>query len=186
MKEAAFSKEEVLFEKPNVKNFGYNISMSSGGFGYDGKISFDLGGGYKLPFYSQNQYLVQGLNFQAILGGTSWVTLTLWYLRLNLYLDLDIAQATLSNEVLFDVVGYSEVCAQSSFNTDFARVTLTTRIDVYECDQGILSGILYWGKTSAFCQWRDNYINYPLFDEKVPGIYNSYTKDLLPKKCLQV
>lgn len=156
----------------------------TGNFGYDAKATFDVGGGYKFPLTAIDQFLSQGLDFQAIIGGTSWVTVSVGFFRINFYLTLDVAQATMSNSILFDVVSYSQICLESSFFRDYARIVLEARIDILECDQGLLD-IIFFGKDSAFCEWNDNFIDYPLFDGYLPAIYSPHTKNLLPRKCLK-
>ena len=55
-------------------------------------------------------------------------------IRINLYLIVDVFQATLKNMLMFDAISYTQACVQSKFDADLARLTLDARIDVLECD----------------------------------------------------
>jgi hypothetical protein len=97
------------------------------------------------------------------MGGTSYLILSFGIVRVNFFVTLDVAQATLSNSAFFDVVTYSQFCLKSSLFSDIARLIIQLRIDILECEQGFLD-LIFYGKGTGFCSWRDNFIDYPLFD----------------------
>ena len=105
--------EEEIEMHPILQNMGFYINQQAEGFGIDIGVVFDVNGGYRWPFFSANQYMVTNPKVRFQLGGKSWVTIILYMIKLQVFLDVNGYDITpFDYKVKLDVVDYKEVCHQ--------------------------------------------------------------------------
>lgn len=150
-------------KQPRVESFGFETTSYSadGNVGYEFGLNCDLGIGYELPMYSQDQFLVMRQRVFAFGGGRQFIQFTFYYVRLWVYLDLYVAKATVDHFMRYDIIEYSDFCNAAVWLLDVARASLLLQLDVNECVWGLL-GVLT--DSTEDCRWNTNYINQPVWD----------------------
>jgi len=106
---------DLLDEKtssPVVKTFGFESSSLSdnGLIGYELGLNADIGWNYELPLYNQDQFLVFRQRAAAFGGGRQYVSLTFYFFKLTLFLDLWLSKFTADSYMRYDIVNYGDYC----------------------------------------------------------------------------
>lgn len=96
-------------------------------------------------------------------GGRQYFSLTLYFVKLTLYLDLWLSKLTADNYVRYDIVNYGDFCTSGNWLLDVARASLLFQIDVNECVWGLVGSIT---SDTEDCKWGTYYINQPIWDAK--------------------
>ena len=138
------------------------IYSTDGWFGISFGINFDVGVNWELPLYNENQYLVSRIRTSAFVGGRQWVTIQIWYLKINVYFDVWPVRCTFfENYMRVNIVEYKDFCDATHWFLDITRFMLFFEIDVNECMFGLI-GAFTTGTMD--CDWSTYYINHPLVD----------------------
>ena len=114
-----------------------------------------------MPMYSQNQYLVYQPTANALVGGKSHVTISLFFFRITLFFDLIGAKFAPSMTMKYDTVEYNEFCLSSEWVLDVLKFLVTLNLDVKECDFGILA--MFLPGDFENCEWKNYYVDYPIY-----------------------
>jgi hypothetical protein len=109
-----------------VKNFGLNLGVITNNIGFDLGLTADYGFGYELPYYAENMYHVWAQNFNALIGGKSHFTISLFFFRVTVFADVIGAKFSPSLRAKFDVINYNEVCVASDWELETLKVVITT------------------------------------------------------------
>ena len=90
------------------------------------------------------------------------MTITLGYVRLHVFFDLDGAKMTFFDSYSrFDVVNYADWCTAAAWFLEMVRFKLFVQVDVNECLIGLVGAFT---DDTADCDWSTYYINHPFFD----------------------
>ena len=123
---------------------------SSGNWGYDLGLNFDVGFNYNLPMYNQDQYLVLRQLFHVYVGGRNYVNFYLGYINIKLFLDVWGANMTADNYLRYDIIDYGDFCQTAQWNLLVAKIQTYFEIDVNECLYGIIGSLTGY---SNDCYW---------------------------------
>ena len=168
-------------DTPRVKTFGYettNIS-SNGLVGYELGLNADLGWSYELPLYNQDEYLVFRQRASAFGGGRQYISITLYVVRLTLFLDLWLTKVTADSYMRYDIVNHdNDMCAAGQWLLDIARASLLFQLDVNECIWGLFGSIT---SDTEDCAWGTYYINQPIWDAQ--PFFEQTSGMLYPNTC---
>ena len=143
---------------PRVQAFGYETAaLSSNGLvGYELGLNADLGWSYELPLYNQDQYLVSRQRGSIYGGGRQYVSFTVYFVKLTVFLDLWLSKFTIDNYLRYDVVNYGDFCNATQWFLDVIRASLLFQLDVNECTWGLIGSIT---ADTEDCEWGTYYIN---------------------------
>ncbi len=83
---------------------GYYWDAVSNDIGVTFALPLDVSLGYEFPYYSDNQYHVLDFKPHLLLGGKSFITLHLFYLRVTFFAELIGAKYTTSARAYYDVI----------------------------------------------------------------------------------
>ena len=135
---------------------------ADGWWGINFGLNFDIGVNWQMPLYNENQYLVSRIMAAAFVGGRQYVTIQLWYLKLNVFFDVYPVRCTFfDNYMRVDIVNYKDFCDSAKWYLDITRFLLYFEIDVNECMFGLVGA--FTGSTMD-CRWSTYYINHPIVD----------------------
>lgn len=158
---------------------GYYINEQAEGFGIDVGVVFDVSGGYKWPFYTQNQYMATNPKIRFMIGGKSWVTIILYMLKLTVYLDVNGFDVIPFNYlVLLDIVNYQNVCHRLDWSSQGLSFAVNGQISVNECSFGALGIII---RNFNLCEWKNQFIDYPLYQVAYEEL--SYGGNFVETEC---
>ena len=102
--------QPVVEASPKVENWGIYASLITNNIGFEFGGTMDLSGGYELPFYSQNQYTVWEQRLIGLLGGKSYITISLYFFRVTVFFEVIGAKFMPVFKIKYDTVGFNEVC----------------------------------------------------------------------------
>ena len=95
-------------------------------------------------------------------GGRQYISLTLYVVRITLFLDLWLSKVTADSYMRYDVVNHdNDMCAAGQWLLDVARASLFFQLDVNECIWGLFGSIT---SDTEDCAWGTYYINEPIWD----------------------
>lgn len=89
---------------------GVYFKSMTNDIGVDVGLPLDFSIGYEFPYYSDNQYHVLDLRPNLLLGGKSYVTISLYFMRVTLFFDLVGAKYSLSARSFYDVINRDAFC----------------------------------------------------------------------------
>jgi hypothetical protein len=124
-------------------------------------LPMDLSFGFEVPYYSENQYHVLNMKPHLLLGGKSWITLALFYLRVNVFFEVIGAKQTLSARAYFDVINKDRYCYAVDWDFETLVFKINVQVDVKECELGALA-IFFPGSVSE-CSWKNNYLSHTFY-----------------------
>jgi hypothetical protein len=79
----------------------------------------------------------------ANIGGRNWLTIALYFIRFNLFIDVTAIKVTpIDYSIKSDLVTYSKICHSMSWSMKSLAFNITSSIDVDECFIGAL-GIIW-------------------------------------------
>ncbi len=84
----------------------YNLMFGDTGVGFDFGHSMDLGANYKVPYYSERQYIVLGTDVSFHVGSYSWLTVILPFLKASVNLELNGVKLVPSWRTFYDITTY--------------------------------------------------------------------------------
>ena len=155
-------KEEIQ-ASPKVQTYGYETtSLSDNGLlGYELGLNADLGWLYHLPLYNQDNQIVFRQIGAIFGGGRQYFSITAYFVRVNLYLDLWLSKLTVDNYMAYNIVEKKDFCQSTNWFLDVARASLLVQLDVNECKWGLVGSIT---DDTSDCEWGTYYIGKPLWD----------------------
>jgi hypothetical protein len=115
------------------------------GFGFDFGHSFDLGANYKVPYYSDRQYLVLGTDMSVHAASYSWIKLISPYARASLNMEINGVKLVPRLRGLFDTSNYADVCFAFDIFTSGLELVITSNVDILDCNLGLLGTLYYLG-----------------------------------------
>ena len=75
------------------------------------RLVLDVAGGYNLPFSDYNQFLVIEPQVHMIIGGTSYITLYLYFIRFHIFFEVNgFEYIPFDYKAMFDIVNYRQIC----------------------------------------------------------------------------
>ena len=159
---AAKVSEPIAVESaPTVENTGFYRSFLSNDIGVEFAFPLDLSLGFSFPYYSDNQYHVLDFQPNLLLGGKSYITVYLFYLRVTFFAELIGAKGAVSARSYYDVINQNTFCSAIDWTFEALKLKITAQVDVKECDGGIaavwLDGAIYQ------CEWKNNYLTYDFY-----------------------
>ena len=118
--------KEEIEASPKVQTYGYETtSLSDNGLlGYELGLNADLGWLYHLPLYNQDNLLVWRQIAAVFGGGRQYFSVTAYFIRVNLYLDLWLSKLTLDNYMAYNIVENKDLCQSTNWFLDVARASL--------------------------------------------------------------
>jgi len=111
-------------------------------------------------------------------GGRQYVSLTLYFFKITLYLDLWLSKITADSYLRYDVIQYGDFCNAGNWLLDVARASVLFQLDVNECIWGLIGSIT---SDTDDCAWGTYYINQPIWDYQ--PFFESMTGELYPSSC---
>jgi hypothetical protein len=120
----------------------YNVNLFNTGVGVDFGHSFDIGANYKVPYYTERQYLILGTDVSVHAGSFSWLTFFTPIMKLTLNMELIGAKIQPQLRGLFDITTYTDLCASWTIFTKGLELLLTLQLEVLDCKVGF-AGTLY-------------------------------------------
>jgi hypothetical protein len=157
------------------------VPIDNGGdIGIQFEGDYDLGVGYKMPWYAEENELVMRLKPYFKLGGIVHIAFFLYFMRIHLWNDL------IGSELfLFDlassinIVEYNKFCwGITSENYNFRLVT-HIQVDFNECMFGMFGVFI---NDAIDCEWKQYWIDVPLFNEGLSEFDATWL--FLPKSCI--
>lgn len=91
-------------------NFGAHLDWTKKDVGLDIKLVGDVSIGYEFPFYSENSYTVLESIFNALGGGKSHITISLFFFRVTIFAETIGFKFSPAVRAKFDVINYNKVC----------------------------------------------------------------------------
>ena len=77
-----------------------------------------------MPLYNEDEYLVTRQRVSAFGGGRQFVSLTFFFAKVTLYLDLWLSKITVDNYMRYDIVNYRDYCTAGQWFLDVARASV--------------------------------------------------------------
>jgi hypothetical protein len=147
-------------------------------------LPMDLSFGYEVPYYSENQYHVLNMKPHLLLGGKSWITLALFYLRVNVFFEVIGAKQTLSARAYFDVINKDRYCYAVDWDFETLVFKINVQVDVKECELGALA-IFFPGSVSE-CSWKNNYLGHTFYSYDALDSNYHRTGSVIDTTCQQL
>ena len=72
----------------DIFGIGFGKTNAKGTLGIDVEGNIDIGAGFRWPWYSESTDLVTNPIFYALIGGRSWISLNLYFIKLHFFLDV--------------------------------------------------------------------------------------------------
>ena len=149
---------------PQVQAFGYDAiaSTDDGMWGIELGLNIDIGAGYELPLYNQDQFLIWRVLLNGYFGGRTYVTINLYWIKFHGFFDLWGAKVMFfDNYMRYDIVNYKDFCDTAGWLAEVARFMIFLQIDVNECLFGLIGAFT---DDVEDCDWSTYYINHPLLN----------------------
>ena len=156
------------------------MSIITNNIGFEFGLAGDISVGYELPLYSQNQYTIWEQRANALLGGKSYLTISLFLVKFTVFFEVIGAKITPALRSKFDTIGYGEYCYESDWTASALKLDITGKVDVNECSAGLLAFFLPGDVRD--CQWKNYYIDYPLYT--LDPLEYAWTGSILEEQCL--
>ena len=114
-------------------------------------------------------------------GGHNYVSIQLYFFRINVLIDLVGAEATFFDYTFkADVVEYKKVCQSIGWEFKAVELNVTTSVDLNECSYGAAG--IYFGDYYK-CDWKNMTIEYPWFQTAAPKL--RYNGTFMQETCYQ-
>ena len=132
----------------DLSKFNFNFTQivpvdTLGDIGFIIEADYDLGFGYKMPWFTQVQYLVAQWRPYFKLGGIFHTAFHLYFMRVHIWHDLIGSELTLANfEAQADIMTYSTFCYSITAENQNLRLITQIEIDFNECMFGLFGVFL--------------------------------------------
>lgn len=141
----------------------------------------DAGLGYEFPYYTKFPYNVWEFKPNALIGGKSHITISLYFFKVTVFFDVIGAKLTSAFRGKLDAADKNSYCYSSDWFAEIAKLIITAKVDVNECNGGILA--FFAPGPIRDCSWKNYYIDYPLYKlEPLEGMFE-YSGTLLEEQC---
>lgn len=164
-----------------MKNFGLFLDLVGNDIGIDLGLVMDAGMGYEFPYYSDFPYNIWEFRPNALIGGKSYVTISLFFFRVTVFFDVIGAKLTSAIRGKFDVVDKNSYCYSSDWFAEVVKLIITAKIDVNECNGGLLA--FFAPGNLRECSWKNYYIDYPLYTLDPLNSKYQWSDTLINEKC---
>ena len=192
---SASSAPEV--EAPKVDHVGlfYTLMFGNTGLGFDFGHSFDIGANYKVPYYSDRQYLVLGTDMSVHAASFSWLKIITPYIRGSLNMDITGVKLAPRLRGLLDTSNFSDICYAFDIFTSGLELVVTSNIDILDCNFGLLGTLYYLGFViqqgydsrfgqAADCDFRSYWFEKtPLIRIGLDGVVDWWKYTVVPEQC---
>ena len=128
---------------PMVESFGlkYSVSLLSDLLALDVGAITDVRLGYKLPLFSDRQYLALQPKGEITVGSKAWFSFTFFLVKGKITLEAALAQLEPYFKLMVDSIRYSDVCVDAGFMAKALELNLFTQVDIMDCNAGVAGGI---------------------------------------------
>ena len=174
----------------------YKMRVNNTGFGLDFGHSFDLGMNYKLPYYSEREYLVVGADASVHAEAFTYVKFLTPLINTKFKLELNGMKLVPQARLLYDITNYSDLCYSLFVYTRGLEVVLTSELEVLDCEAGLLatgySLLFNWALNSTVelgtpgldCEFKQfHFEQTPLWRVGFDA-YNWWESQVIPEQCL--
>jgi hypothetical protein len=173
----------------------YNMMFGQTNIGFDFGHSLDLGANYKIPYYSERQYMILGTDLSLHVGMFTWLEILLPYLKTSVNLEVTGVKLVPSLRLLYDISTYTDMCTTLELYTRGLELLVTTSLSFMDCSVGA-AGYFYelvmvyvYGWPARFgegreCVWREYWFEKkPLVRVGVDAI-KWWSKKIIDEQCL--
>lgn len=175
----------------------YTLMFGNHSVGFDFGHSMDLGANYKIPYYSERQYLALGTDLSLQVGSNSWLTIILPFLKGSLYLEVNGVKLVPSWRLLYDITTYDDLCYSLDLYTKGLELVVTASVDILDCSLGAFGTFyelfLYYTKgwpkefgQAADCDFRSYWFEKrPIYRIGLDNLVKEWwLLSILPEQCL--
>ncbi len=130
-------------EEPNVEHMGlyYNLMFGDTGVGFNFSHSLDFGANYKIPYYTEREYLVLGTDVSFHVGMFQWIQIILPFLSAGVNIELNGVKIVPSFRLLYDITTYNDVCSSFEVYTKGLEMVVTGSVEIPDCSMGVFGSI---------------------------------------------
>ena len=175
----------------------YNMMFGDTGVGFNFSHALDVGANYKIPYYTEREYLALGTDVSLHVGMFQWIQIILPFMKAGINIELNGVKAVPSFRSLYDITNYSDLCSSFEIYTRGLELVVTGSLDILDCNLGLLGSfyelvmVYVYGWPAEYGKARDC-VNRQYWFEKKPifriGLDN-IVKDwwqatIYPEKCL--
>jgi len=80
------------------------------------------------------------------------------------------------------VVNYDSVCVESTWEQEMGKIAFYVGFDAKECETGFLA--IFFAGDIEKCKWRNNRIDWPIYQYQIPNFYSKQNGDIFTQVCL--
>ena len=173
----------------------YSLMFGDTGVGFDFGHSFDVGINYKVPYYSDRQYLVLGTDLSLHAASFSWLKVITPYVRASLNMDITGVKLATRLRGLLDTSNFGDVCFAMDIFTAGLEMILTTNLEILDCNLGLMGTVYYLGFViqqgydprfgqAMDCEFRSYWFDRsPLVRLALDGLVDWWHQTIVPEQC---
>ena len=166
---------QSTIDRPHTKTFSFEYtwnptdsttSTTNTDIAFTTDLNFDIGAGYELPVYTQQQYYITRQRVAFFFGGRQELIFQFYVIRLNLLFDLYPFEWIFENYLSFDLLDSGAVCNARSQSFDALRLQTYVQLDVADCGLGLIGYLTRDQNVNIpyACDWRNYYVNKPVLE----------------------
>jgi hypothetical protein len=94
--------------------------------------------GYKVPLFSDRQYLALQPKMETTIAHRNWLSFTFFFIRAKVTFEAQAAKLAPYFKIMLDQIRYKDMCIDIGYMMSALELNLYTQLDILDCSAGFL------------------------------------------------